>query len=113
MPIDHAAERLLYLKDWGVDITHLAVQQTYDPLTQSVVESMTETALMAIAGPLDAATARGTAGQHRREQRVFLVEMSAILRRTVRRGRHGAIGNRRPAGGHGSQVDVGFVSGWE
>ncbi len=76
MSVDHAAERSLYLQDWGVAIRHLAVQQNYDPLTQSVVEAITETALLAIAGPLDAGIASGTAGQHRREQRVFLVDVT-------------------------------------
>ncbi len=73
MSLDVAAVRELALLDWGTPLVLQVVEQTYDPQTQAVVEEITETELVAIAGPAEAQPAAGTGGQHQTELRTFLI----------------------------------------
>lgn len=73
MSLDLPAVRELAFLDWGTPIVLQVVEQTYDPQTQTVAEVVTETELVAIAGPAEAQPAAGTGGQHLTQQGTFLI----------------------------------------
>lgn len=73
MSLDLLAVRELAFLDWGTPLVLQVVEQNYDPQSQTVAEVVTETELVAIAGPAEAQPAAETGGQHLTQQGTFLI----------------------------------------
>lgn len=70
--------RDLLFADWAELVTFLEVSTTYDPAAGETAESIAETDLLAILGPVLNEPEPNTAHQHRQSQRVFLIRAEDV-----------------------------------